>query len=229
MSGRLPAGPDAVAAIRPLDADQRARLEAYAALLKRWQTIKNLVAPSTLGDIWVRHMADSAQALAAAPDARRWLDLGSGAGFPGLVTACLLAGDPRASVTLVESNSRKAAFLRTVARELGLPVTVLAERIEDVGAGGAERLGAVDAVSARALAPLDRLFGYAEPWLTTGSLGVFHKGQDFASERDAATPYWVFDLVEHQSRIDPGGRVLVVSDLKRRRLDPAEARARGSA
>ena len=197
----LPDGPGAVAAILPLDEAARARLEGYAALLRRWQPVKNLVAPSTLADLWRRHMADGAQALAAAPDALRWLDLGSGAGFPGLVTAILLADRPGAEVTLVESNGRKVAFLMTVARELGLPVRVLGDRIESV----AERLsgpaGRFDAVSARALAPLAPLLALAAPWLTAGSRGVFHKGQDFASEIATATQYWVFDLVEHQIRL----------------------------
>lgn len=212
----LPDGPDAVAAILPIDGDARRRLEDYATLLRRWQPIKNLVAPSTLPDLWRRHMADGAQALAAAPDALRWLDLGSGAGFPGLVTAILLAGRTGAEVTLVESNGRKAAFLMTVGRELGLPVRVLSERIESV----AQRLPPsghrFDAVSARALTSLPRLFELAEPWLTTGSQGVFHKGQDFASEVAAATQSWVLDLVERPSRIDPAGRILVIRTMRPR-------------
>jgi 16S rRNA (guanine527-N7)-methyltransferase len=215
----LPDGPDAVAAIVPIDRTARERLEDYAALLRRWQATMNLVAPSTLPDLWRRHMADSAQAQALVPDALRWVDLGSGAGFPGLVTAILLAGRDGASVTLVEANGKKAAFLRTVARELQLPVTVLAERIESVAERHAESLGRVDAVSARALADLTHLLGYAEPWLATGSIGVFHKGQDFAVEVASATQSWVFDLVEHQSRVDGAGRILVVSSLSRRPQD----------
>jgi 16S rRNA (guanine527-N7)-methyltransferase len=211
-----PDGPDAVAAIVPVDAVARDRLQAYAALLQRWQRTMNLVAPSTLPDLWRRHMADSAQAMAVAPDAVRWLDLGSGAGFPGLVTAILLAGRPDASVTLIEANGKKAAFLRTVARELALPATVIAERIESVPERHAGRLGRIDAVSARALAPLGDLFVYGEPWLTTGSRGVFHKGQDFAVEVASATQSWEFDLVEHPSRVDSGGRILVVTSLRRR-------------
>lgn len=209
-------GPEAVAAITPLDGRSRERLEAYGALLRKWQPVKNLVAPSTLADLWRRHMADGAQAFAAAPDATRWLDLGSGAGFPGLVTAILVADRPDARVTLVESNGRKAAFLMTVARELGLPVRVLSERIESVAERSADDLGPVHAVSARALADLSGLLLLAERWLTAGSRGVFHKGQDFASEVAAATQSWVFDLVEHQSRIDGDGRILVVTNLRRR-------------
>jgi 16S rRNA (guanine527-N7)-methyltransferase len=207
-------GPDAVAAIVPLDAAARERLEAYAALVRRWQPVKNLVAPSTLPELWRRHMADSAQVVAVMPDAFRWLDLGSGAGFPGLVTAILNADRPDARVTLVESNGRKAAFLMTVARELALPVTVISNRIESV-AGRFQELGPVDAISARALAPLSKLLGYAEPWLIAGVPGVFHKGQDFASEIPEAAQSWAFDLLEHQSRIDRDSRIAVVTAVSR--------------
>lgn len=217
MAAPLPDGPDAVRAILPLTEAAEARLSAYVDLIRRWQPVKNLVAPSTLGDIWRRHMADGAQALAALPSARRWIDLGSGAGIPGLVTAILLADEPGARVTLVESNSRKAAFLLTVARELKLPVRVLNERIEQVSAPSGGEIGPVEAVSARALSPLSKLLEQAEPWLTQGAVGVFHKGQDFASERDTATLSWEFDLVEHPSRIEPDSRIAVIRGLARRR------------
>jgi 16S rRNA (guanine527-N7)-methyltransferase len=229
MAPLLPDGVEAVEAIWPLTPTARERLEAYAALLHRWQPVKNLVAPATLPDLWRRHMADSAQALAALPQARRWLDLGSGAGFPGLVTAVLLAEEPDASVTLVESNNRKAAFLMAVARELALPARIVSARIESLPEQGWESFGRIDAVSARALAPLDKLLGYAGPWLTSGSLGVFHKGQDFASELDAATPYWAFDLVEHPSRVESGGRVAVISNLRPSRSESDPERPRGLA
>lgn len=207
---------DAVAEIVALDETARGRLVAYAALVAKWQPVKNLVAPSTLPEIFRRHMADSAQAVAAAPEARRWLDLGSGAGFPGLVTAILLAGVPGAHVTLVESNGRKAAFLMTVARELSLPVTVLGDRIESVAERRFDSLGPIDAVSARALAPLPLLLAHAEPWLTAGARGVFHKGQDFAVEVAEATQSWAFDLVEIESRIERGSRILVLTEVRRR-------------
>jgi 16S rRNA (guanine527-N7)-methyltransferase len=215
-------GPEAVAAVVPLTAAARGRLEAYAALLRRWQPVKNLVAPSTLGEIWRRHMADSAQILPLVPGARRFLDLGSGAGFPGLVLAVLLAETPGARVTLVESNQRKAAFLRTVARELGLPATVRDDRIEAVAADRAA-IGPVDVVTARALADLTTLFALAEPWLGEGSLGLFHKGRDFDLERQAAAHAWRFDLVEHDSAIGGGGRIAVVRSLARRAPGAAEA------
>lgn len=209
-------GPEAVEAVWPLSPAARERLTRYVALLTSWQAAKNLVAPSTLPVVWSRHVADSAQALAAVPEAKRWLDIGSGAGFPGLVTASLLAETPGAKVTLVEANGRKVAFLRTVIRELGLPAVVLAERIERLAGPAGAAVGPVDAVSARALAPLGALYGYAAPWLTTGSVGVFHKGQDFASEVNETSQSWTADLVERQSRIDPGGRIVVVRDLRTR-------------
>lgn len=206
---------DAVRAILPLDAAMEERLVAYVGLVRKWQPVKNLVAPSTLPDIWRRHVADGAQAFAALPKARRWLDLGSGAGFPGLVTAILLADVEGASVTLVESNGRKAAFLQAVTRELRLPAKIVSERIESLP----ERLPAgeirFDAVSARALASLDRLLSYAEPWLGAGATGVFHKGQDFATEHRQAALSWSFDLVELKSRIEADSRIILVDHVRR--------------
>lgn len=204
---------DAVRAILPIDVDMEARFIAYVELVRKWQPVKNLVAPSTLPDIWRRHVADGAQAFAALPTAKTWLDLGSGAGFPGLVTAILLAGVEGSSVTLVESNGRKAAFLQTVVRELKLPAKILSDRIESLP----ERLtgNRFEAVSARALASLDKLLVYAEPWLAAGAKGVFHKGQDFAAERRQAALSWGFDLVEHQSRIEPDSRIVVIDNVRR--------------
>ena len=206
---------DAVRAILPLDAAIEQRLVAYVGLVRKWQPVKNLVAPSTLPDIWRRHVADGAQAFAALPNARRWLDIGSGAGFPGLVTAILLADVDGGSVTLVESNGRKAAFLQAVARELKLPAKIVSDRIESLP----ERLPPLenrfDAVSARALASLDRLLDYAEPWLSAGATGVFHKGQDFAAEHRQAALSWSFDLVERKSRIEADSRIILVDHVRR--------------
>lgn len=206
---------DVVRAILPLDAAMEQRLVAYVGLVRKWQPVKNLVAPSTLPDIWRRHVADGAQAFAALPNARRWLDIGSGAGFPGLVTAILLADVDGGSVTLVESNGRKAAFLQTVARELKLPARIVSARIESFP----ERLSPLEnrfeAVSARALASLDRLLEYAEPWLSAGATGVFHKGQDFAAEHRQAALSWSFDLVEKKSRIEADSRIILVDHVHR--------------
>ncbi|MCE1235339.1 MAG: 16S rRNA (guanine(527)-N(7))-methyltransferase RsmG [Hyphomicrobiales bacterium] len=197
----------AVEAIVPVSRETAERLAVYVELLRKWQKSQNLVAPSTLADVWRRHVADSAQTLAALPTARRWIDFGSGAGFPGLVTAILLAETPGAEVHLVESNRGKAAFLRTVARETGAPAIVHAERIEEFNAGFAD---AVDGVSARALASLSDLIRVAAPHVARGAVAVFHKGQDFAAEVREATLSWDLDLVEKVSRIDPAGRLMVI-------------------
>ena len=206
---------DAVRAILPLDAAMEQRLVAYVGLVRKWQPVKNLVAPSTLPDIWRRHVADGAQAFAALPNARRWLDIGSGAGFPGLVTAILLADVEGGSVTLVESNGRKAAFLQAVARELKLPAKIVSDRIESLPERLSPSDNRFDAVSARALASLDRLLDYAEPWLSAGATGVFHKGQDFAAEHRQAALSWSFDLVERKSRIEADSRIILVDHVRR--------------
>ncbi|MEJ1159716.1 16S rRNA (guanine(527)-N(7))-methyltransferase RsmG [Prosthecomicrobium sp. N25] len=213
MPSRLPETPDSLDAVLTVSRETKERLSVYVELVRKWQRSQNLIAPGTVERIWTRHVADSAQALAALPEARRWADLGSGAGFPGLVTAICLAGAPGAHVHLVESNRGKASFLRTVIRETGAPASVHAERIEGFTATFAEP---VDAVSARALAPLADLCRLAEPLSRRGAALVFHKGQDFASELAEATQSWVLDLVEHPSRIDPGGRIVVIRSLRPR-------------
>lgn len=157
------------------------RLDAYVAVLLKWQKTINLVAPATLGEVWTRHVLDSAQLLALAPaTARRWVDLGSGGGLPGLVIA-ILAGDRIGfEMILVESDQRKAAFLRTAAREAGLShrVSVRAERAEQVVAA----LAPADVVSARALAPLSTLIALSRPLLESGAVGIFPKGETIEHE-----------------------------------------------
>ena len=204
----------AVAEIVPVSRETAERLSVYVDLVRKWQKSQNLVSPSTLPAIWRRHVADSAQGHALLPAARRWIDFGSGAGFPGLVTAILLADRPGARVHLVESNRGKAAFLRAVARETGAPATVHAERIDDFSRNFNEP---VDGISARALAPLAALCAMAAPHVGRGGVAVFHKGQDFASEVREATLSWDLDLVEHISRIDPEGRLIEI-----RRIDPRD-------
>jgi 16S rRNA (guanine527-N7)-methyltransferase len=154
-------------------------LEIYAKLLEKWQRAINLVGKSSLDDLWVRHFADSLQVSDAVPEARRWLDLGSGAGFPGLVTAIKYAGEPGALVHLVEANQRKCVFLQNVIRETSAPAIVHCGRLEKVLPDFDET---IDAVSARALAPLEALLGYAEKFLDQGAVGVFSKGKRFEAE-----------------------------------------------
>lgn len=179
----------------------------YEALLRRWQAKINLVAPNTLDDVWWRHFADSAQVAAAAPDATVWADLGSGAGFPGLVTALLLKDRPGAQVHLIESDQRKAAFLRAVSRETGAPVTVHAARIETALPPLAAE---IDAVSARALAPLDRLVEMAREPLQNGATAVFLKGEEWQDELTAARGLGNFRVETIQSRTHPRARLIVV-------------------
>jgi 16S rRNA (guanine527-N7)-methyltransferase len=154
-------------------------LAVYVDLLQRWQAIKNLVGPSTLPHVWTRHIADSAQLLDFAPaSALTWVDMGSGAGFPGLVLAILLRQRPGARVHLVESNGRKCAFLREVIRATGAPAEVHSGRIEAV----VPKLCGVDVVTARALAPLPDLLTMALPLLRAGTIGLFLKGDEAAAE-----------------------------------------------
>jgi 16S rRNA (guanine527-N7)-methyltransferase len=184
-----------------------ARLDRFVELLIERQKTMNLVAASTLPHVWTRHVADSLQLLPLAPDAGKWLDFGSGAGFPGLVIACALTGVPGAEVHLVESTQKKAAFLRDVAATLSLPAIVHARRIEDFTLGNIMRF---DAVSARAVAPLDRLLGYVFPLLKTGAIGLFPKGQDVEAELTQASKSWSIDADLIPSKTDPQARVVRV-------------------
>lgn len=192
------------------------RLETYAGLLRNWQKTINLVAPRTLDEIWHRHFADSAQIYALIPTgARRLVDLGSGAGFPGLVLAIMAAGDPaRAAlkVALVESDTRKAAFLREVARTLGIAVDIIPARIES------EKIRAIveriDCVTSRALAPLPRLLELSSPLFDAGTTGLFLKGREVASEIREAERDWSFALSLQPSRTDAEARIAVLTGLK---------------
>ena len=194
-----------------------ARLETYAALLKRWQKTFNLVAPSTLDDVWHRHFADSAQLWVHRPDgAKSWIDIGSGAGFPGLVLAILAADVGGTQYTLVESDSRKAAFLREVARETGVAVDILCARIESPETHS--KVNAVDCVTARALAPLPRLFALAEGCFSSSTVGLFLKGRGAQVDRDAALVVWDFESEVVPSVTESGSAIVVVRRLRRKVL-----------
>ncbi|WP_051644452.1 16S rRNA (guanine(527)-N(7))-methyltransferase RsmG [Labrenzia sp. DG1229] len=190
------------------------RLQIYVDLVLKWQPAQNLIAPSTIAEIWTRHVADSLQTQWLDPAARVWVDIGSGGGFPGIVTAILLADEPDAHVHLIESNQRKAAFLRTALRETGSTGTVHPGRIESVAKKWGH--GPVDSISARALASLDLLFRLSEPFTAAGAGAVFHKGQDFQREVNEASDAWNFDLVEKVSLVDPVSRMLVFSNISAR-------------
>jgi 16S rRNA (guanine527-N7)-methyltransferase len=186
------------------------RLDILVAELGRWQRIKNLIGPSTLSEVWIRHIADSLQLLEQAAPGARWLDLGSGAGFPGLVVA--LAGIERGlSVALVESNDRKCAFLRHVARLAGVAVTIHAERLEKIVP---TYVGRADVVSARALAPLADLLTWTEPLLKTGTVGLFPKGKEAAAELTEAEKLWRFNTEILASRTDSDARIFRIASLE---------------
>lgn len=186
------------------------RLQTYASLLAQWQKAINLVAPSTLGDVWRRHFADSAQLVRLAPPAARtWIDLGSGAGFPGLVAAILLAErETRPRLTLIESDQRKCAFLREVARQTGVTVDILTTRIENTATQFNLHQGEI--VSARALAPLTDLLRLASPYLSDRSVGLFLKGREAEAEVAAALESWHFEAELVPSVTDVSARVVVV-------------------
>ncbi len=187
------------------------RLKTYEALLKKWNPAINLVSPNTLKDAWDRHFIDSAQIFDLAPEnARHWADLGSGGGFPGMVIAILAAEKaPDMRVTLVESDQRKATFLRTVARETGVAATVIAKRIEDVPPLQA------DVVSARALASLAQLLGFAERHLCPDGIALFPKGAAHDRELAEARESWHFEVQETRSQTDPDAVIFSIGGLAR--------------
>lgn len=214
--GRRIAGPDDFRAVFGWPDEAIERLATYEVALRQWQKAVNLVAPRTLDEIWHRHFADSAQVAAHVPDATKSIaDLGSGGGFPGLVLAVFFASQPdkHAAVTLVESDGRKAAFLRETARRLEIPVEILSTRIESDAT--VSRLVGVDTVTARAFAPLSRLFNLAAPLFAAETVGVFLKGESVVREIDEARARWSFDVDLHQSVTEPSGKIAVV-----RRLGP---------
>ena len=194
--------------IYPVSRETFSAFETYRALLESWQAKTNLVAPGTLDDFWSRHVCDSLQALALFSEAKSWMDLGSGAGFPGLAIAIANRDRPERRHVLVESNHKKCAFLRAVTRETGAHALVKNERIESAAKRYAAESLLPDMVTARALAPLSRLLELAEPLLAAGAVGLFHKGRDFAREVEDCRGLWQFDLVIHESRIEAGSVLL---------------------
>jgi 16S rRNA (guanine527-N7)-methyltransferase len=207
-------GPEDFAEVFNVARETIHRLERYAELLARWQKSTNLVAPSTLPRLWPRHFADSAQIRGLAPEARLWLDLGSGAGFPGLVVAILQTGQPGFRMHLVESNKKKCAFLAEVVRETKAPVDIHAMRIEELGES-AHRLRP-DVVSARALAPLPRLFELAQPFCGSRTTGLFLKGREAESEIETAKMGWDFAATLHPSLTSADSHIVEVRALRPR-------------
>jgi 16S rRNA (guanine527-N7)-methyltransferase len=185
------------------------RLVQFEQKFRHWSARINLAAPSQLGQLWERHILDSAQLARFASETTRWLDIGSGGGFPGAVLAILLGRRPSFHIDLVESNRKKAAFLKTALADND-GATVHPARIEQVYA----LVKAPEIVTARALAPLPELLGLAAPWLEAGATGLFHKGRDYASEIEEARDAWRFDLIEHRSLVDREGRILEIRNLR---------------
>lgn len=209
----LAADKAAALSLTPVSRETEDRLDRFVDLLGQWQTKTNLVAPSTLPNLWTRHIADSLQLLPFAANSKTWMDLGSGGGFPGVVLACVLAEIPDASVHLVERNAKKAAFLREALRVTAAPGIVHLSDIEDI----VDRFaGRIDCVTARALAPLHQLIGLAEPLLAKGAKALFLKGQDVEVELTEATKYWNIQPHLHSSRTGGQGWIVELDQVERR-------------
>lgn len=185
------------------------KLEAFEALLSKWTKTINLIAPNTVSSIWERHIIDSAQVYSISPQAwSNWVDLGSGGGLPALVVAILDGGQH--PLTLIESDQRKCLFLNTVRRELSLNVVVRSERIENGNPTHS------DILSARALAPLPKLFEFTNTHLSYDGIALFSKGETYQDELDAANKNWFFECVEHISITNPASRILEISRIRPR-------------
>jgi 16S rRNA (guanine527-N7)-methyltransferase len=206
---------DRAAAMRltPVSRETRDRLDILVDLLLAWNRTTNLIADSTIPHLWTRHVSDSLQLMSLVPAARIWIDLGSGAGFPGLVVACALADTAGATAHLVESNSKKAAFLREAARLTGTPAVIHGERIEKFVDAFS---GPVDVVTARALAPLKVLLNHSFKLIEQGALGLFPKGRAANVELTDATQSWNIKVNLVPSRTDSQGHVVMVHALERR-------------
>lgn len=190
------------------------RLERFADLFLKWAARINLIAPSTIEQVWARHIVDSLQIRNIVSQPGRWIDIGSGGGFPGIITAITLAESQDGWIDLVESNNKKCSFLRMALTETGGRGKVHPVRIEEA----VKSLAAPDFISARALADLDSLFGYVMPWAETNPdlRLVFHKGRDYPAEIDKARGRWDFDLIKHQSVVEADSVILEIASLTRR-------------
>jgi 16S rRNA (guanine527-N7)-methyltransferase len=188
---------------------EMADIECYHALLSDWNGRMNLVGPTALDAFWRRHAWDSAQLKFSAPSARIWADVGSGAGFPGLILAILLKSTPGAKVHLIESMLKRCRFLSAVVDRLDLPAVVHHVRAE------ASNVKDAEVVTARACAPLDRLLEFSWPLLRYGACGLFLKGRTVDDEMAVARKNWSFNASKTQSRSDPSGIILKIEGLSR--------------
>lgn len=198
-------------ALTPVSRETAARLDRFVALFAQWQRRTNLIAPSTEPVLWTRHIADSLQLIGLAPEARIWVDFGSGGGFPGLVIASALAETPGVQVHLVESNAKKAAFLREATRLMAAPAMVHAERMADFVRHAPAR---VDVVTARAVAPLTKLLAELYPLLKNGAIGLFPKGQDVDAELTEAAKCWTIQAKLVPSCTELRSRIVVVNSVE---------------
>lgn len=183
----------------------------FETLFKKWSKAINLASPNTLETLWERHILDSVQVFKLAPQAKQWLDLGSGGGFPGIVLAVILKQSGGA-IRLVESNGKKSAFLRNALAQFQAPGQVINARIESCY----ELIQVPEIITARALASLDKLFELTEPWMTKGAKALFQKGRDYQREVDESLINWKFDLIRHESAIEADSVILEISNLQRR-------------
>jgi 16S rRNA (guanine527-N7)-methyltransferase len=210
----LPSDKAAALALTPVSRETEARLDRYVDLLVEWQAKTNLIAPSTLPNLWTRHISDSLQLRSLAPSAKTWVDLGSGGGFPGVVLACALAETPGANIHLIERNAKKAAFLREAIRVTGSKGTV---HLADIGDSVDRISGPVDCITARALAPLHQLIGFAEPVVRKGAKALFLKGQDVEAELTEATKYWNIKPRLYSSRTSGNGWIVELDEIERQK------------
>jgi 16S rRNA (guanine527-N7)-methyltransferase len=189
---------------------QLADLERFRQMLAEGNTVMNLVGPDSLPDFWNRHAWDSAQLLTHMPEARTWADLGAGAGLPSVVLAILLKGRDDAHVWMIDSLGKRCRFLQSVVDALELPATVINGRAE-------EQVIRCDVVTARAVAAMDRLLGYAQPYFERGAQGLFLKGEKAESELIEARRNWQFEAELFPSQSDPRGRIVKVRSVRRAR------------
>ncbi|MBU1305166.1 MAG: 16S rRNA (guanine(527)-N(7))-methyltransferase RsmG [Alphaproteobacteria bacterium] len=196
--------------VRPI-ADVAADLESYAALMHKWQAIQNLVSRETLNEIWTRHFADSMQVLNLLTETdKSFIDMGSGGGLPALPLAIALKGSNR-HFTLMEPNGRKVSFLRTVARELGLMVTVEGRRTDQIDS---RETPPADVITSRALASLPQLCSWMRPFMTPQTRAILHKGREHVEELDETSTRWDYDVLITPSDTDRSGVLLTLKNLR---------------